>query len=351
MHRAANKRKMVICSLLVAILLVVLATFARLSSSTGFVLAATSTIHSTAKAHLAGTQTVSVFVEPDAGEQVILNAINNAHTSIWIELYILSDKNVISALKSAAKKHLDVRVMLDPHPFGSSAPTSTLKALKTAGATVEVSSPAFVFTHEKGMIIDGTTAYIMTPNLSFSALNGKNREYGIIDTTPEDVQGAIDIFNADWNRTQPQITDPNLVVSPDNSRSDLTALINSAQTSLIIEGEEMQDSSVEAAISSAAQRGVQVQVILPAPSGSTDSNSAGISTIKAGGAQVEEDHHLYMHAKIIVVDGTQAFVGSENISTNSLDNNRELGVLITDQTVITTLQQTFQTDWGVSQSV
>ena len=53
--------------------------------------------------------------------------------------------------------------------------------------------------------------------------------------------------------------------------------------------------------------------------------------------------------KIIVVDGKQAFVGSENISTYSLDKNRELGILVSDNTVISTLQQTFQQDWGVSQ--
>ena len=58
-----------------------------------------------------------------------------------------------------------------------------------------------------------------------------------------------------------------------------------------------------------------------------------------------------MHAKIIVVDGQRAFVGSENISTASLDRNRELGVLIADANVIHTLQQTFRLDWGASQDM
>ena len=100
--------------------------------------------------------------------------------------------------------------------------------------------------------------------------------------------------------------------------------------------------------SSAAKRGVQVQVILPQGS-SSDSNGQGISTIKQGGVQVKEDSQLYMHAKIIVADGQKAFVGSENISTSSLDRNRELGVLISDASAIKTLQQTFQQDWRISQ--
>jgi hypothetical protein len=46
---------------------------------------------------------------------------------------------------------------------------------------------------------------------------------------------------------------------------------------------------------------VQVEVILPAVKGSTDSNAAGITTLKAGGVQVKEDGQLYMHAKMMLV--------------------------------------------------
>jgi cardiolipin synthase len=207
-----------------------------------------------------------------------------------------------------------------------------------------------------GMIIDATTALIMTSNFTRSALGGssgfRNREYDIVDTNSRDVQAVIDIFNADWNRTTAKFNDSNLVVSPVNSRQDFTSLIDSAHHILLIEAEEMQDGNIEQAIASAAQRGVHVQIILPAPSGSSgDSNSSGIDVIKQSGVQVHEDSHLYMHAKIIFVDGQKAFVGSENISTQSLDENRELGIIVSDQSVLNTLQQTFQQDWSDSQSV
>ena len=278
-----------------------------------------------------GPQSLQLFVEPDAGETPILNGINNAQKSVWLEMYLMTDNNIIQALENDAKRGLDVRVMLDPAPYGGGSPQATITALNAAGAKAQTSNPSFTYTHEKGMIIDGASAYIMTTNFTNSAiLTGKNREYGIIDSTPQDVQGSIDIFNADWNRTAEHVTDPSLVISPDNSRNDFVAFINNAKSSLIIEAEEMQDTTVEQAIASAAQRGVTVQVILPTPSsGSTDSNAAGIAVIKAGGAQVKEDPNLYMHAKMMVADGTNAYVGSINISSNSFDNNRELGVLFT----------------------
>ncbi len=114
----------------------------------------------------------------------------------------------------------------------------------------------------------------------------------------------------------------------------------------------MNDSAIEQALANAAQHGVQVEVILPTANISTgDSNSQGIATIKQGGVQVREDPQLYMHAKIIIVDGRIAFVGSENISAQSLDQNRELGIIVSDSSVLNKLQITFQSDWGVSHSV
>lgn len=296
-----------------------------------------------------GSSGLTVFNEPDAGEQVFVNPINNAKKSVWLEMYLLTDTNIIQALENAAKRGIDVRVMLEPKPYGGGSPTSTESALKAAGVQVADTNPAFALTHEKGMIIDGTTAFITSSNFTYSALNGKNREYGVIDTNSADVQGTIDIFNADWNRTTPQITDSNLVVSPVNARTNFVNFIGSAKSTLIIEAEEMQDTQVEQAIVSAAQRGVAVQVILPVPQKTPDSNAAGIATIKAAGVQVEEDPQLIMHAKMMVADGKEAFIGSENISTYSLDKNRELGLLISDSGIISTIQQTFQQDWGVSQ--
>ncbi len=307
----------------------------------------------------AGAQGVRVYVEPNDGEQVITGAIKSASKSIWLEIYILSDRNVIRALEEAANRSLDVRVMLEPRPFGGGSSVSrTLDELKAAGVKAQFSSPDFKLTHEKGMIIDGATAYIMTSNFSRAGLGdssggsgSRNREYGIIDTNAQDVQAVIAIFNADWNRTPAQFNDANLVVSPVNSRSVFMNLIGSARNTLLIEAEEMNDSGIEQALVNAARRGVQIEIILPAPKGSaSDSNSSGIAAIKQSNIMVREDSQLYMHAKIMVVDGVKAFVGSENISAQSLDQNRELGILVSDTGVLRTLQSTFQTDWGISRT-
>ena len=54
---------------------------------------------------------------------------------------------------------------------------------------------------------------------------------------------------------------------------------------------------------------------------------------------------LRMHAKIIVVDGARAFLGSENLTANSLDNNRELGILLDDAGIVGQLASIAQKDF------
>ncbi|TMC21056.1 MAG: hypothetical protein E6J34_10770 [Chloroflexi bacterium] len=305
-----------------------------------------------------GAQHVQLFVEPQDGYRVITNAIASAQQSVWVEMYLLTENHVIKALEEAAHRGIEVRVMLEEHPYGggSASVTKTLDRLSAAGVQTKTASPNFSLTHEKCLMSDNNVIYIMTANFTVSALGGsnngtRNREYGIVDHDPQDIQAAMAIFQADWNRTAVQVNDPNLVISPLNSRNDFTALINSARQRLLIEAEEMQDSGIAQAMIAAARRGVQVQVVLPVLSDSSNNyNRDGIKTIMQGGVQVREDGKLYMHAKIIVVDGQLAFVGSVNISTASLERNRELGIIVSDANVVGALQRTFQQDWGDAQS-
>ncbi len=303
-----------------------------------------------------GDTNLQLFTEPQAGVTPVTNLIRSAQKSVWVEVYELTNTSVISALEDAANHGIDVRVMLDPHPLGVSSTSvqETLDKLKAAGIKTNTSNPTFTYTHAKFMIIDGSILFLMTANLSAAALGGSksetNREYLLSDPATADVQEAENIFTDDWNRTTPTLSDPNLVVSPVNSRSDLLSLINGAHSSLDIEDEEMGDQQSEAAMVQAVKRGVTVEVILPAPNNWSSTTSQAVSYLRSNHVSVRADSQLYMHAKLIIVDGTKAFVGSENFSSTSLDKNRELGLLIAETSIIQSLENTFMSDYAASQS-
>jgi phosphatidylserine/phosphatidylglycerophosphate/cardiolipin synthase-like enzyme len=215
-----------------------------------------------------------------------------------------------------------------------------------ADIPVHWASPRFRLTHEKSMIVDGATAYIMTTNFTRSAFT-HNREFAVVDHDARDVAALRALFSADWNDRPYAPRDPNLPVSPADARPLLTALIRSARHALDVYAEELQDTSMERALAAAARHGVRVRVILPAPSG-PDYDARGVALIRAAGVQVHRlrQSYLYVHAKAIIADSRRAFVGSENLSTASLDHNREVGVIVADPRAIQTLESTFDRDWA-----
>ncbi|HET9981307.1 MAG TPA: phospholipase D-like domain-containing protein [Ktedonobacterales bacterium] len=299
-----------------------------------------------------GIRGVQVFVEPEAGATPVTSAIKGATRSVWVEVYLLTDSRVIAALEDAEHRGVDVRVMIEEHPYGGDvvSPQRTLQTLQTAGINAKFADPAYYYTHAKMLIIDGATLYVLTANLTRSGLGGssvaRNREFGVIDTHADEVAEAMAIFQADWNRTQPTLHDSNMVVSPVNSRATITALFTQTRTSLLIEDEEMYDSASEDALIAAAKRGVDVRLILP---GATDIEAADAARLKAGGVHLVYVSAPYIHAKAIVSDGRLAFIGSENFSETSLDQNREVGLLLADSTALAIITSTFERDWAVGQ--
>ncbi len=306
----------------------------------------------------AGIQAAAVFVQPDAGDAPVVGAIRGAQKSVALEMYLLTETNVIHALEDAANRGVNVQVMLEAHPVGSGSvtPQETLATLNAAGVKAQPTNPAFALTHAKLLIIDGQTAFISSGNFTKTALGGSSvaadRDYLIVDTDAADVAECSAIFTADWGRTTPQVSDPNLVVSPVNARPKLLALINGAKQSLHIEEEEMQDPDIIAALGAAEQRGVKVQVVVPKPRSSGNSDAQGEQQLTGAGVQVVQvndrvNHNPYIHAKIIIADGTLAYVGSVNVSTQSMNGNREIGVLVANTTVIGQLDAVFTQDVAI----
>ncbi len=150
-----------------------------------------------------GVRDVRFFVEPDAGVKPVTSAIAAATHSVWVEVYLLTDGRVIAALEDARHRGVDVRVMLEQHPYGFDvvAPQRTLQTLTTAGIRAKFANSAYTYTHAKMLIVDEATLFVLTANLSQSALGGsslgRNREFGVIDTHGEDVAEAAAIFLAD----------------------------------------------------------------------------------------------------------------------------------------------------------
>jgi phosphatidylserine/phosphatidylglycerophosphate/cardiolipin synthase-like enzyme len=293
-----------------------------------------------------GAPSIQLYVEPDEGAKPVVQFIDSAKQTLDVGMYLLSDRPILSAIDSAKRRGVQVRVMLEEHPYGEGMGNGSIyQRLQGAGILVAWSPSNFKLSHDKYAVADHHSALLGTPNWTTSAFS-TNREYVVVDQDPADVAQLAAIYEADWNRHGVTLDNPHLVVSPANSRADFLALIQSAQKQIDLEAEELQDQEIEDALGHAAQRGVVVRAIIPTPSGGADANEPGQRRLAGAGVKVRRLEHPYIHAKAILVDGQEAFVGSENISSQSLDQNREVGIVTVDRAAVARLEQTFSHDWA-----
>lgn len=278
------------------------------------------------------------FVEPEAGIRPVIGALEDAKKSIDLVVYLLSDDRVISALKRAKDRGVQVRVMVESHPYGGGKGNlRSYDKLKQFDIDVRYTPNRFRFTHQKTFIVDHRKALITTANFTRSAFS-KNREYGYFDTVPKEVSEIEGMFNADWKDEPFTPREERLVVSPTNSRAKILALIRSAKKSLWMQGETISDHEVLGAIAERQNAGVEVMVQVE--------ENRDLDKLLAAGIHAKKYPGTYLHAKAIVVDGKRAYVGSENFTANSLNNNRELGILLDDPAILEIMSSVMRSDWG-----
>ncbi len=288
------------------------------------------------------TSNLDIIVEPSDKGAALTKAIQNAKQSVHMTMYLLTSTEDINALIAQHKAGHDVRVVLNQNFYSGTGNQAVYNQLKSAGVSVHWAPSKFTYTHEKCVIIDGKVAWIMTMNATYGS-SIYNREYLAVDRDLSDVTEADTIFKADY-AGQTATVSGKLVVSPVNSRAKIQALIDGAHKTIDIEAEELSDYKLVGALDSAADRGVQVHIVL-ANSTPSNAESKAMTDLKAHGVKLVTLANPYVHAKSLVADGTSAYVGSENFTQNSLDNNRELGIISSAPTqvnkVLTTSRQDF----------
>jgi cardiolipin synthase A/B len=157
----------------------------------------------------------------------------------------------------------------------------------------------------------------------------------------------VKLFEADFTRTEPDLSCTRLVVSPINSRTRIVELIMSAKKTIVVESMQLGDKDVRNALAARKAAGVDVRVILADPSW-IDANVGAAEFLAASAIPARWMKTLGVHAKAISVDGKAAFVGSENLSWTSLTKNREIGVIASEPANVASIEATFDKDWAAS---
>ena len=280
--------------------------------------------------------------------------IENAQSSLLIKQFNFTEESLIQAVINRINAGVDVRVMLNAkRSDGGRVNDETYERFKAAGINVKWSSPRFYVTHEKSIVADEKAAMVATFNLSPKYFS-HTRDYGIVTHDPQHVAQIIEVFDIDWEqRDATPAEHEGLLWSNSNSRLHMANFIDTAQQRLDIQHPKYVDAVILDRIADAADRGVKVHVLCGGRHGISDwdvlDTFASLRTLRRlGGVKVHKQKNLRVHAKLLIVDSERALLGSMNIDRSAFDLRRELGITISDPSVVARLRETFDTDWELS---
>jgi cardiolipin synthase len=289
-----------------------------------------------------------VIVGPGTGsaalEERVVAAIDAATRSIDVHMYTFTVDRIANRLIAADGRGAVVRVILDGAQVGAS---STRSMLEAGGVEVKYASTTFPNAHAKYMVIDGALDFVISGNFTIAGFDDQ-RNYAVIDRDPDDVADLAAIFAADWNGQTATLGCTRLLVTPGDARTRVLAFIAAATATIDVEVYYISESAVRVALIQAMTRGVAVRVLLADPADMSE-NATTATTLKEAGVAVRVLTPPVVHSKMIVADGV-ALIGSHNMSSTSLRENREVGVFVREGNAAAPAVAQFNSDWAAARA-
>lgn len=289
-----------------------------------------------------------LYVEPGAGPAPIVQVIDSARHEINAGVYYLSDRPILNALRAAHARGVNVRIIIEGKPYGMK-PWQVRKeerAIEATGATLKLAPYRFeshgdhyAFQHSK-YLCNGHECEIGTANFDWSAFH-RNREYVYVTHNAQVIRAVHAVFNADWNgQRAPAFAHQVLVLSPGTSAAQLLQVIGQPGP-IDVESEEL--GPYAPMLDALAAKGRDLRLILPSSINAEDRRD--VAFLRQHGCQVRllPKRPIYMHAKM-VAGSSLAFIGSENFTQTSLEDNREMGVVLNGRD-LEALRAQFAQDW------
>ena len=312
----------------------------------------------------------------------MLEELEKAERFIFMEYFIVEEGEmwgrILEVLARKAKAGVDVRVMYDGMCEVSLLPHDYPKRLESLGIKAKAFSPitAFVSTHynyrdhRKILVIDNKVAFNGGVNLADEYINRRER-FGHWKDTAVRLRGEAArsftlLFLQMWNATEaeadfsPVDADGESVpakgyVMPygdcplDNDKVGETVymdiLYHANRYVHIMTPYLILDGELETALKYAAERGIDVKLILP---GIPDKKAAyalaksHYRSLVASGVKIYEYTPGFVHAKVFVSDDEKAVVGTINLDYRSLYHHFECATYLYQTPCISDVENDFR---------
>lgn len=311
------------------------------------------------------------------------SAIDSARDSIHLEMYLVhpdgTGRRFRDRLAARARAGVSVRVLCDWFGCFNSRLLGFWQPLLDAGGEVRLANPPALDDifglvrrdHRKLIVIDRAIAFVsglcVGDDWAGDPSRGKEpwRDTGVSFRGAAAV-AADDMFRDAWRLWGDPAPSPGasavvqnadrsvalglIAASPDHApvyRLDLALAAMAARRLWLTDAYFVPTSAYASALMSAAQRSVDVRVLVP---GGSDLQWVGAFSrtfyrrLLEGGVRIFEWDGSMLHAKCAVVDGRIVRVGSTNLNVSSWVNNWELDVVIDDEPTGRAMEAVYERD-------
>ena len=274
---------------------------------------------------------MKLIIQPEAGVVPIVKAIKTAKKTIDVLIFRFDRDEIEKALAAAVQRGVVVRALIAHTNRGGEARLRKLEQrLLAAGVLVSRSADDLLRYHAKFMVAD-SVLYLF--GFNFTKLDiDKSRSFAISTRDSKTVTEALKLFESDVTRQTYAPGKSHLVVSPENARDMLTSFISGAKKDLAIYDTKVQDPSIIKLLRERGEKGVRIRVL-----GNMRGSDPAIKERKMS--------NMRLHVRAIVRDGTHAFVGSQSLRKDELENRREVGLIIKNPAVARKILSVFDADW------
>jgi len=350
---------------------------------------------------------ITPLIAPEYGLAVLLAWIDGATSSLHVHMYLLQEVHLVEAMIDAQNRGVDVNVVLDygdswwkQHDIDTQRGMAT--TLLSAGVNVkwfgDTGENPYAYIHSKVAVRDNESVWIGSGNWRSSSHPAPgdpgNRDWGVL---VEDEGLATMVLNHlafDENEAKDHITPvqasdaPNgwsmpsssaivgqtatpingdfeatLLVCPDNCIDELVKVLDGAETEILLSLQYLDmdwswgwgDNPILEALENAAQRDVRLRLILNGAYLDEDIQSVvdrfneewnftlGYDTSAI--VMSSDDRVTKLHNKGVIVDGEHVLVSSINWGDSALVRNREMGLLLSSQSVAQVYHDSWYEDW------
>jgi len=271
---------------------------------------------------VAASSKEKLILDPAERKAALLSVIAGAKRRLVLSLFRCDDFSVLDALAAALERGCEVEAILTKRAKGGKKRLKKLwAALEEMGAVVTRYGDPVVKYHAKYLVADESTAIVTTLNPTRRCFS-RTWDAVLITQDASVVKGLLTLFRADAAGAPLPSRRPisrRLIIGPERSRAEISALIAGARHSIRILDHKLSDPDLVGLLRERRNEGITVSVIGRHPMGPIEP-----------------------HGKMMIIDEQRAILGSTALSTLSLDFRREVSVVIHQPALVKQLNMAYQ---------